>query len=286
MSLTAVNHSALLELALTNARVGLGEAGIPIGAALFGLNSRLLGRGHNRRVQGDDRPCTPRRAAFPAAGRRRDYRTRSLPRPALVSGSSASANSTAAKGWENLCRQAPGNTALPGNRCGPIPLLLRQHQLKGTLAFAEHDGKRLAWWQIRITGGGRIWYLLEAHRRTVWITEAGTGHQREQTTSGEKVTQAQESDLIEKNYTHGPVDLTLIVNLANRQATLKAKVFGEVTATATVQEGRPIDKIISDKFPEDVVTLRLEAHKVKITGTLKGQPVAHEVELPRGCHSH
>lgn len=94
------------------------------------------------------------------------------------------------------------------------------------------------------------------------------------------MTQAQESDLIEKNYTHGPVDLTLIVNLANRQATLKAKVFGEVTATATVQEGRPIDKIISDKFPEDVVTLRLEAHKVKITGTLQGQPVAHEVVLP------
>lgn len=94
------------------------------------------------------------------------------------------------------------------------------------------------------------------------------------------MTQAQESDLIEKNYTHGPVDLTLIVNLANRQATLKAKAFGEVTATATVQEGRPIDKIISDKFPEDVVTLRLEAHKVKITGTLQGQPVAHEVVLP------
>ena len=94
------------------------------------------------------------------------------------------------------------------------------------------------------------------------------------------MTQAHESDLIENNYTHGPVDLTLIVNLANRQATLKAKVFGEVTATATVQEGRPIDKIISDKFPEDVVTLRLEAHKVKITGTLQGQPVAHEVVLP------
>jgi hypothetical protein len=94
------------------------------------------------------------------------------------------------------------------------------------------------------------------------------------------MTQAQESDLIEKNYTHGSVDLTLIVNLANRQATLKAKESGEVTATATVQEGRPIDKIISDKFPEDVVTLKLEAHKVRITGTLQDQPVAHEVVLP------
>ena len=96
---------------------------------------------------------------------------------------------------------------------------------------------------------------------------------------GGKLTQAQESDVIENNYTHGPVDLTLTVNLANRQATLKAKVSGEVTATATVQEGRPIDKIISDKLPGDVVALRLEAHKVRITGTLQGQPVAHEVEL-------
>lgn len=58
------------------------------------------------------------------------------------------------------------------------------------------------------------------------------------------MTQAQESDLIEKNYAHGPVNLALIVNLTNRQATLKAKVFGEITATATVQDGRPIDKII------------------------------------------
>jgi hypothetical protein len=94
------------------------------------------------------------------------------------------------------------------------------------------------------------------------------------------VTQAEESDLIEKRYTHGPVDLTLAVNLTDRQATLKAKVFGEVTATATVQEGRPIDKIIIDKAPEDVLTLSLEAHKVTITGTLQDQPVNHEVALP------
>jgi hypothetical protein len=96
------------------------------------------------------------------------------------------------------------------------------------------------------------------------------------------VTRGEQSDLIEKRYTHGPVDLALAVNLTNRQATLKAKIFGEVTATATVQEGRPIDKIIIDKLPEDVVTLRLEAHKVRITGTLQDQPVNHEVTLPDG----
>lgn len=110
---------------------------------------------------------------------------------------------------------------------------------------------------------------------SVFVGLQGSGS----TTLGDKVTQPQDADLIEENYTHGPVDLTLIVNLANRQATLKVKISGEATATATVQEGRPIDKIISDKLPEDVVTLRLEAHKVRITGTLQGQPVAHAVEL-------
>jgi hypothetical protein len=97
---------------------------------------------------------------------------------------------------------------------------------------------------------------------------------------GEKVTRTHESDLIEKNYTHGSVDLRVIVNLANRQATLKVKVFGEITATATVQEGLPMDKVISDKLPGDVVTLRLEAHKVSISGTVERQPVDHEIALP------
>jgi hypothetical protein len=41
---------------------------------------------------------------------------------------------------------------------------------------AEHGGNQLACWQIEVTGGGRIWYLLDPSRRIVWITEAGTGH--------------------------------------------------------------------------------------------------------------
>lgn len=40
----------LLALAITEARVGLSEGGIPIGAALA-QGDRLLGVGHNRRVQ-------------------------------------------------------------------------------------------------------------------------------------------------------------------------------------------------------------------------------------------
>ncbi|MDQ0847638.1 hypothetical protein [Streptomyces sp. V1I6] len=31
-------------------------------------------------------------------------------------------------------------------------------------------------WQIEVTTGGRIWYLLDTERRTVWIDQASTGH--------------------------------------------------------------------------------------------------------------
>ncbi len=39
----------MLEIALEEARSGLGEGGIPIGAALFTADGKLLGRGRNRR---------------------------------------------------------------------------------------------------------------------------------------------------------------------------------------------------------------------------------------------
>jgi creatinine deaminase len=42
---------SLLELALAQARLGLAEGGIPIGAALVADDGRVLGAGHNRRVQ-------------------------------------------------------------------------------------------------------------------------------------------------------------------------------------------------------------------------------------------
>ena len=97
---------------------------------------------------------------------------------------------------------------------------------------------------------------------------------------GDEVTRAGESDLIEKNYNHGQVDLALTVHPADRQATLNVAVLGDVTASATVQEGRPSDKIVSHRLPGGDLTLRLEAHKVTITGTLDDGPVNHEVALP------
>ena len=54
-----------LQVALEEARIGLAEGGIPIGAALFHRDGTLLGRGHNRRVQQDDASVHGETDAFP-----------------------------------------------------------------------------------------------------------------------------------------------------------------------------------------------------------------------------
>ena len=65
---------AMLEVALAEARVGLAEGGIPIGAAVFDGDGRLLGAGHNRRVQEGDPSAHGETDAFRKAGRQRSYR--------------------------------------------------------------------------------------------------------------------------------------------------------------------------------------------------------------------
>jgi creatinine deaminase len=65
----------MLDVAVAEARKGLSEGGIPIGAALFGDDGTLLGSGHNRRVQNDDPSIHAETDAFRAAGRQRDYRS-------------------------------------------------------------------------------------------------------------------------------------------------------------------------------------------------------------------
>jgi cytosine deaminase len=69
-----VTDTELLAVALEEARAGLGEGGIPIGAALFHRDGTLLGRGHNRRVQDDDPSMHGETDAFRRAGRQRSYR--------------------------------------------------------------------------------------------------------------------------------------------------------------------------------------------------------------------
>lgn len=68
------DYAALLAVALEEARSGLAEGGIPIGAALFDASGRLLGRGHNRRVQEGDPSVHGETDAFRKAGRQKSYR--------------------------------------------------------------------------------------------------------------------------------------------------------------------------------------------------------------------
>jgi cytosine deaminase len=64
----------MLKIAIEEARLGLAEGGVPIGAALFDARGNLLGRGHNRRVQENDPSVHGETDAFRRAGRQRTYR--------------------------------------------------------------------------------------------------------------------------------------------------------------------------------------------------------------------
>ena len=66
-------YDVMLDIAIEEAKLGLDEGGIPIGAALFNVNGDLLGRGHNRRVQENDPSIHGETDAFRKAGRQRNY---------------------------------------------------------------------------------------------------------------------------------------------------------------------------------------------------------------------
>ena len=64
----------MLAVAIEEARLGLSEGGVPVGAALFTREGELLSRGRNRRVQQDDPSIHGETDAFRRAGRQRSYR--------------------------------------------------------------------------------------------------------------------------------------------------------------------------------------------------------------------
>jgi creatinine deaminase len=69
-----LDYAVMLNVALAEARKGFAEGGIPIGAAIFDRHGRLLGSGHNRRVQNGDPSMHGETDAFRNAGRQRSYR--------------------------------------------------------------------------------------------------------------------------------------------------------------------------------------------------------------------
>ena len=68
------DYQAMLAVALNEARLGLKEGGIPIGAAIFDPAGKLVGAGHNRRMQNGDPSLHGETDAFRKAGRQRSYR--------------------------------------------------------------------------------------------------------------------------------------------------------------------------------------------------------------------
>lgn len=71
---SALDYPKMLAVALAEARLGLKEGGIPIGAAIFDQSGTLIGAGHNRRVQQGDPSVHGETDAFRNAGRQRSYR--------------------------------------------------------------------------------------------------------------------------------------------------------------------------------------------------------------------
>ena len=70
----SADFQAMLNVAIEEAKIGLAEGGIPIGAALFDKEGNLLGRGRNRRVQENDPSIHGETDAFRKAGRQTNYR--------------------------------------------------------------------------------------------------------------------------------------------------------------------------------------------------------------------
>lgn len=71
---SAERYLEMLDVAIQEARLGLAEGGVPVGAALFDRDGKVLGRGHNRRVQENDPSVHGETDAFRKAGRQRSYR--------------------------------------------------------------------------------------------------------------------------------------------------------------------------------------------------------------------
>ena len=67
-------YERMLAVALEEARMSRIEGGIPVGAAMFTRDGKLVSRGHNRRVQQGDPSIHGETDAFRRAGRQPSYR--------------------------------------------------------------------------------------------------------------------------------------------------------------------------------------------------------------------
>jgi hypothetical protein len=89
----------------------------------------------------------------------------------------------AADGWDELCRHALPNSrrcleilrAGPRSGAGPD----RQHRLRGDLATHRHNGHDMEQWEYEVTSGGRVRYVVDDDKRTVWLIYASPRHPKD-----------------------------------------------------------------------------------------------------------
>ena len=73
-----MDDRALLREALSEARAGLADGGLPIGSVLADRHGKIVARGHNLRVQSGDPTAHAETICLRNAGRRRDWRELTL----------------------------------------------------------------------------------------------------------------------------------------------------------------------------------------------------------------
>jgi hypothetical protein len=83
--------------------------------------------------------------------------------------------------WDKLVAVAPPAAARAWEwlRRRPRERTDRNHPLRGSLAAARHGGRTYERWQHEVTGSGRIWFLIDDRRRTIFIEKVTTGHPKE-----------------------------------------------------------------------------------------------------------
>lgn len=83
----------------------------------------------------------------------------------------------AAKGWQELANRAANNLRRAWDlmRLDPCPArqTSRHEQLRAVCQPGAVEGGVMPRWQIEVTGGDRVWYLLDVENHTVWIDHAG-----------------------------------------------------------------------------------------------------------------
>jgi cytosine deaminase len=72
------DYNEVLQVAIEEAKIGLTEGGVPVGACLVDENGIILGRGHNQRVQQNDPTIHGETDAFKKAGRQRGYQKKTM----------------------------------------------------------------------------------------------------------------------------------------------------------------------------------------------------------------